>query len=167
MSGLPTWPGCAPRACRCIPSLIVSACPGPRWAPLAALGFLAAVVGSVAASAPDALTVGLFGGLIFWLARFAERPSPMTSRVGVYLGEVSFAVYMVCIPWQLVFVHAAGRVLHLSAGGPLPWPLWAVMLASLTPVAMLAHHLVERPARLAMRGWSFGPSIAKTPQPVV
>jgi peptidoglycan/LPS O-acetylase OafA/YrhL len=137
-----------------------------RWAPLAALGFLAAIVGSVAISAPDALSVGLFGGLIFWLARFAERPSPMTSRVGVYLGEVSFAVYMVCIPWQLVFAHVAGRILHLPAG-PLPWPVWAIMLAGLTPVAMLAHHLVERPARLAMRGWTLGPSLAKTPQPVV
>jgi peptidoglycan/LPS O-acetylase OafA/YrhL len=57
-------------------------------------------------------------------------------------------------------------VLHLPAG-PLPWALWAVMLASLTPVAMLAHHLVERPARLAMRNWRLGPSLAKTPQPVV
>ena len=95
----------------------------------------------------------LFGGLILALASLASTGSRlMGSRLGVYLGEVSFAVYMVCIPWELVFTRAARALLGLS-GEQLPWPVWAVMFAGVIPVAMAAHHLVERPARDAMRAW--------------
>ena len=127
-------------------------------AAIAALGFLAAIALAVTLGAPDYVTVGLFGGLIFWLARYDARPALMTSGLGVYLGEVSFAVYMVCIPWQLVFTHVAGRLAGVGAG-PLPLALWILMLVGVTPVAMVAHHLVERPARKAMRDWRFRPGV--------
>ena len=116
-------------------------------------GFAVALVLAAAQGAHDLECIALFGGLIFVLARLSASGSHLFSgRVGVYLGEVSFAVYMVCIPWSLVFVNAAQKLLHVSAG-PLPWPLWAVMFVGVVPAAMLCHHLVERPARAAMRGW--------------
>jgi peptidoglycan/LPS O-acetylase OafA/YrhL len=68
----------------------------------------------------------------------------------VYLGEVSFAVYMVCIPWQLVFEHGVRKVLSVPAD-TLPPLLWAVLYAGVVPAAIALHHLVERPARDAMR----------------
>ncbi len=109
---------------------------------------------AAALGAPDALSVTLFGGLILSLAGLAVSGSRlMSSPLGVYLGEVSFAVYMVCIPWRLVVVQGLHKALGL-AEGPMPWPLWAAMFAGVIPVAMLAHHLVERPARTAMRAWS-------------
>ena len=74
----------------------------------------------------------------------------LTHPVLVYLGEVSFAVYMVCIPWQLVVQEGAGALQGIE-GERLPWPLWLVLAAGILPVAMLAHHLVERPAREVMR----------------
>ena len=114
---------------------------------------LAGVVLAVAEGAPDVLTIALFGGLIFALGALPRSGSRLlSSKLEVYLGEVSFAVYMVCIPWQLVVAKLAQKALHLP-DGPLPWPLWALMLAGVVPIAMLAHHLVERPARTAMRAF--------------
>jgi len=122
-------------------------------APTAALAFLAAIAASVIVSAPDYLTVGLFGGLIYWLGRYPERRSLMTSKVGVYLGEVSFALYMVCVPWQGVFTNVVQKLSHTDSE-ILSLPLWIAMLAGALPVAMLTHHLIERPARTAMRRWT-------------
>ena len=118
-----------------------------------ATAFVMTVVLAATTGAPDVLIVALFGGLIYALASLSSSGSRLlSSSVGVYLGEVSFAVYMVCIPWRLVFVKAAQKALHL-ADGPLPWQLWALMIVGVVPLAMLAHHLVERPARSAMRAW--------------
>jgi peptidoglycan/LPS O-acetylase OafA/YrhL len=36
----------------------------------------------------------------------------------------------------------------------LPLWLWLIMAAGVVPVAMLGHHLVERPCRTALRRWA-------------
>ena len=106
--------------------------------------------------APDALTVTIFGAVVFSLACLSASHSRwLTSKVGVYLGEVSFAVYMVCIPYELLFTEAARRLLHLGPG-LLPWPLWILLFAGVIPAAMALHHAVERPARDLMRRWEAG-----------
>ncbi|MFD3263825.1 acyltransferase family protein [Phenylobacterium ferrooxidans] len=112
---------------------------------------LGTILLALQSGAPDAVAIGLFGGLIFSLAGLASAGSRLlTAAPLVYLGEVSFAVYMVCIPWQLVFVKAAHRGLGLP-DGPLPLPLWLALVVGVVPAAMVLHHLVERPARDAMR----------------
>lgn len=122
-----------------------------------------AIVGTAAAAAlivvlarvgaPDAALVTVFGGLILALAGLTSTGSALLAgRVGVYLGEISYAVYMICFPWQLVFGHAARKALDLG-DAPLPLLLWLVMAAGLVPVAALAHHLIERPARAGLRRW--------------
>jgi peptidoglycan/LPS O-acetylase OafA/YrhL len=112
---------------------------------------LAAIVGAALLGAPDWFTVWLFGALILCLASLTTTGSRLlTGPVWVYLGEVSFAVYMVCIPWELVFSKAAQR-LAPTAGETLAWPLWALMFVGVVPAAMIVHHLVERPARDIMR----------------
>ena len=127
---------------------------------------VAGVFGSVAAAtlcallaAPDFLMIWIFGALILALASLASTGSKLLSApLWVYLGEVSFAVYMVCIPWQLVFEHAASKLFALGRE-TLPAPLWMCMYVGVVPAAMLLHHLVERPAREAMRrhGTPFAP----------
>lgn len=123
----------------------------PRVTGAVVLGSVAAVVACALAGAPDWLSVCLFGVLILSLGSLASTGSKLlTAPLWVYLGEVSFAVYMVCIPWQLVFENGARKLLGLN-GETLPPLLWGVLFAGVVPVAMIVHHLVERPAREAMR----------------
>lgn len=79
--------------------------------------------------------VPLTEATIAWGSRLLTAPAL------VYLGEVGFAVCMVCIPWQLAFAKAAARLLG-SGGELLPAPLWLEQLAGVVPAAMLVHHLV-------------------------
>jgi peptidoglycan/LPS O-acetylase OafA/YrhL len=122
-----------------------------RQAGAASASILVAIVAGSQFGAPDAILVALFGGLLFGLASLASAGSRvLTAPLWVYLGEVSFSVYMVCIPWQLVFDKAAHRLLGLSDGA-LPMTLWLVQFFGVIPAAMFIHHLVERPARETMR----------------
>lgn len=112
---------------------------------------LAAIVAAAQLGAPDALFVALFGALLFGLASLASAGSKvLTAPVWVYLGEVSFSIYMVCIPWQLVFDKGANRLFGLPDGA-LPAAVWTIQALGVIPAAMIVHHLVERPAREAMR----------------
>jgi peptidoglycan/LPS O-acetylase OafA/YrhL len=125
-----------------------------RSAWLAKAGIAASIVAVVVcalAGAPDFIFICLFGVLILALGSLPGTGSKLlTAPVWVYLGEVSFAVYMVCIPWQLVFEHGAKTLLHISGDTLPPW-LWGFLFVGVVPAAMVLHHLVERPAREAMR----------------
>ncbi|WP_374275989.1 acyltransferase family protein [Brevundimonas sp.] len=100
----------------------------------------------------DGIIVALFAPLILALASLDDgRAGVMESRPAVYLGEVSYAVYMVAIPWQLVAVNLAERM-GFGVDGRLHILVWSALVAAIVPVAMVAHHLVERPARRWMRG---------------
>ena len=117
----------------------------------AAAGSSLLVMAGAVVGASDPVMVLLFGLLIFSLGSLTMAGSRLgTSKAAVWLGEVSFAVYMVCIPWMLVVTNLAAKLLHLP-DDLLPWPVWTAMFVGVVPVAALAHHLVERPARAAMR----------------
>jgi peptidoglycan/LPS O-acetylase OafA/YrhL len=103
--------------------------------------------------APDALIVALFGGLIIALAQVSRAGGRLGDHpVLVYLGEISYSIYMICIPWQLLFVNLSAKILHLGEER-LPWYLWIIFLVSVIPLAALTHSLIERPARARMRLW--------------
>ena len=124
----------------------------PATALAASALLVTAAVVMAALRAHDALIVLTFGALMVSLASLTTSGSRFGSGpVGVWLGEVSYAVYMVCVPWQLLFVGAAGKLLGYEEKLPL-W-LWLVFTAGVLPVAALAHHLVERPARGVLRGF--------------
>ena len=125
--------------------------------------FGALIVWLVLMQAPDAALTVTFGGLILSLASLTSNGSKLFSgKVGVYLGEVSYAVYIVCFPWELVSMNAARKVMGIE--GALPLPVWLAIVAGVLPCAMLAHHLVERPARNAMRRWAEMGWRRQTPQ---
>jgi peptidoglycan/LPS O-acetylase OafA/YrhL len=112
-----------------------------------------AAVGCAQIRAPDMLTVSAFGGLIITLAQVSKAGGRLGSHpIFVYLGEISYSVYMVCIPWEVLFVNLAARTLHLTTK-QLPLPLWLVFVVTLVPIAALAHHLIERPARDRIKLW--------------
>jgi peptidoglycan/LPS O-acetylase OafA/YrhL len=121
----------------------------------AAVGFvaasLAAALCSILIGAPDWVTIALFGGLIYGLASASSAGSSLFSgAIGVYLGEVSFALYMIAVPWGLVFDKGLHRLFHLP-GEALTPGIWWLQYLGVIPAAIVLHHLVERPAREALR----------------
>lgn len=139
----------------CAVNLLWMAKPLSLMPALAATAFcFANVVAAAFLGLPDQLYVAVFGGLIYSLASLASAGSKLlTSSAFVYLGEVSFSVYMVCIPWQLAFGKAAQRVFGV-ANDLFPLPLWLIEVAGVVAAAMLVHHIIERPARVWMRDHS-------------
>jgi len=112
-----------------------------------------AVLAAAQFRAPDILIVFACAGLIISLAQVSAAGSRLLVQpLFVYLGEISYCIYMVSIPWSLLFVNIAARIMHLSAK-QLPWPVWIVFALSVLPVAAAAHHLIERPARDRMKLW--------------
>lgn len=97
----------------------------------------------------DALIVPMLGLMLLCVSRFGNG-GVMGNRVLVYLGEVSFAMYMVYVPWKWVYLNAMGIVLG-TGDAPLPLLWWAVGLIAIVPVAMLGHHIVELPMRHVVR----------------
>lgn len=120
----------------------------------AALGALfsgAGVLAVAASGAPDVMAVAGFGGLILCLAGLAQHGSTFASQAGfVYLGEISYSTYMICVPWKIIFVNAAAKMLNL-ADEKLPWPVWLVFLVAVVPLSAASYHLIEKPARARMK----------------
>ena len=125
-----------------------------RLAEAASVISVGAVAAAAALGAPDVLLVLLFGALIYSLGSLSSAGSKrLTAPLWVWLGEVSFALYMVCIPWLLVMTNGVRVALHVPAE-PLPLVFGVLLVAGVLPVAALAHHLIELPARKAMRRMS-------------
>ncbi len=102
-------------------------------------------------SAPDAVIVICLGGLILSLALLAKAGSAFFSaKPFVYLGEISYSTYMICVPWKLLFVNAAAKFFNI-ADERLPWYLWLVFLGALVPLSAMSYHLIESPARAGMK----------------
>jgi peptidoglycan/LPS O-acetylase OafA/YrhL len=100
----------------------------------------------------DAVTVLAAGGLILGLGALDNaRAGVLGSKAGVYLGEISYSIYMVCAPVLLLVTNVAARLtgaddkrFHII--------VWLALVAAIPVAAMLTYHLVERPARKALRG---------------
>ncbi|HEY2658486.1 MAG TPA: acyltransferase [Caulobacteraceae bacterium] len=101
--------------------------------------------------APD-LTIVLALGLIIPGLASASSSSRGSTVWGlaVYLGEISYAIYMVSVPWNLLFVHVVAFLFNIQKGN-MPLFAWIILMIGVIPVAALAHHLVERPGRLWVR----------------
>ncbi|WP_396594626.1 acyltransferase family protein [Brevundimonas sp. R86498] len=122
--------------------------PRPGWI---AAGSAVTLIAAASLQAPDALIVPLCGGLILALAALPNaRAGWLASRPAVYLGEISYSVYMVVVPWKLLAVNAASM---LTGGGDrLQVFVWLSVVLTLPLVAAISYHLVEYPARRALRG---------------
>ena len=99
----------------------------------------------------DGFIVPLAGGLILALGSLPnERAGWLSSKAGVYLGEISYSVYMVVVPWKLLAVNAASKL--TGGGDKLQLFVWLAVVLTLPVVAAVSYHLVEFPARKALRG---------------
>ncbi|MBN8529149.1 MAG: acyltransferase [Caulobacterales bacterium] len=125
---------------------------GVRHGALAAIAAALGMAISASLLAWDGITVLLGGLVILGLGSTANaRAGVMASRPAVYLGEVSYALYMVCAPWQLLAVNLAAKATGAADNRLPPWA-WIAVVATLPLVAMIAHHMVERPARTWLKG---------------
>ncbi|GAA0639885.1 acyltransferase family protein [Brevundimonas lenta] len=139
----------------------------PHAGPLA-LVFGGLVLASASLGLWDPITVLAAGGLILALGSLEnDRAGVLASKAGTYLGEISYSIYMVCAPVLLVATNAAARLtgaddkrFHII--------VWLAIVAAIPVAAVMTYHLVERPARkalrsLATRNGSGQPSISSGP----
>jgi peptidoglycan/LPS O-acetylase OafA/YrhL len=91
-------------------------------------------------------------GLVFFLAETSKHAnhSMCSSKAWVYLGEISFAAYMVHLPLDIVFYKIVDRVMGTPTG-VLAILIGLVAIALTWIAAAIAHALVEKPARNFMR----------------
>ncbi len=127
-----------------------------RRAPLPRPGLIAALSAAGMAAlasinAWDGFIVPLAGVLILALGSLPNaRAGWLSSRAGVYLGEISYSIYMVAVPVKLVLVTAAARL--TGAEDKLLHPLvWLAVVACIPLAAVATYHLIEKPARKALR----------------
>jgi peptidoglycan/LPS O-acetylase OafA/YrhL len=122
------------------------------WAGAAISG--AVLITFAQSGAPDAAIVVAGGGLILSLAFVSKTwTSGRLLDSLVYLGEISYSVYMLFVPWQLLYVNLTSSALHYDKAH-MPGAVWVIFVLSLFPLAAASHHLIERPARAIMRrGW--------------
>lgn len=127
-----------------------------RRAPLPRAGLLAisaaiVMVASASVLAWDAITVLAAGLLILALASIPDgRAGWLGSKPAVYLGEISYSVYMVCAPWQILAVNLAARATG-AEDKQLHVLVWLGIILGLIVAAAATYHLIERPARQALR----------------
>jgi peptidoglycan/LPS O-acetylase OafA/YrhL len=119
-----------------------------------AVGSVAGMALAASLGAPDGLVVLFAGGVILGLGGLSNASAGwLASRPAVYLGEISYAIYMVLVPWQLLAVNLAARLTG-AEDKRLQLFVWLAVVMALPVVAAAAYHLVEHPARRALRGLS-------------
>jgi peptidoglycan/LPS O-acetylase OafA/YrhL len=111
------------------------------WTRLTVLALLAALL--VPALSP-ATGLFAFGALVLALAHDRSAASrPLRHPVVVYLGEISYSIYL--MHWIVLLAIQAA---HPRLG---PWIFLLLDFAAILGVAVLTHHAIERPARRAIR----------------
>ncbi|HZV85087.1 MAG TPA: acyltransferase [Brevundimonas sp.] len=130
-----------------------------RRAPIPYAGLVAFASGAAAlASASlglwDPVTVLFAGAMILALGSLDNaKAGVLGSKAGVYLGEISYSIYMVCAPALLLTTNAAAMA---AGSGDTRFHIivWLALVAAIPAAAMLTYHLVERPCRKALRGFA-------------
>jgi peptidoglycan/LPS O-acetylase OafA/YrhL len=153
-----TWQG---GALRIIPSFLMgialwsvgrSVSMSPQYAQLGVAASVVWVIGFASLNiAPELVWPGL-AGIVFFLAETSKHPnySMCASKRWVYLGEISFAAYMVHLPVDIVFYQIVERTIGKPEGLLALVSGVAAIVVSWVAAA-LAHALIENPARNFMR----------------
>jgi peptidoglycan/LPS O-acetylase OafA/YrhL len=101
--------------------------------------------------------------LLLALRSYVERPSVMRARPLIWLGDVSYALYLVHAPILMVVYGVFGKVVGVS-GAPALLAVGAVAAAISIAVAGLAHYLLERPAQRLIVGFAHASRARPTPR---
>lgn len=100
----------------------------------------------------DGFIVIAGGFIILGLAGLSQTDSKTLSQpVMVWLGEVSFAIYMFLYVWEIFLLKGYEKLgLYVPGQGLAPM-LWMALPVGLMVIATIAHHGIERPARTWLR----------------
>lgn len=106
------------------------------------------LAGTSARTLPETLGVPLlFAALLLGLALVAtHRRNPLSWPVFVYLGEISYATYLVHFLFYIVF-----KLLFVADPFAVPLALIAAFLLLTLAASVVLYHLVELPAQAALR----------------
>jgi len=148
-------------ALRIVPSFAYGCALFGFWAARPAQSSLKALMGAlfsgaltiffIAVESPDSVIVLGLGLTLLFFAQLAQtRSAILTQGALVYLGEISYSMYMICIPWKVVFVNTMTRIFEVN-GEQLTFPLWLVLICGLIPLSALSYQLIEKPARDGMK----------------
>jgi peptidoglycan/LPS O-acetylase OafA/YrhL len=113
---------------------------------------IAWITGAASLRFPTELLWPGLAGLVFFLAETSkhENRAWCATKTWVYLGEISFAAYMVHLPVDIVYYQVVERAFGNVQGG-LALGLGALSILLTWIVAAAAHALIENPARNYMR----------------
>ena len=121
----------------------------------ACLGLAASLVWIVLITSlrlPDTASWPALGGMVFFLAETAKHRNAtgLGSPSLVYLGEISYGMYMVHMPVDLVYFHAMQKIAPHPTGVA-AWLIWAGVFVAVVLAAVVSFHLVEHPCRVWLR----------------
>lgn len=122
-----------------------------RWLLLAAVLTFVAICHVSRSNNDDIALIFLAGGIIFLLGQLSRSPGPsiMRAKPLVYLGEISYSTYMIHYMAELIYVKGMSR--PLGTPGQLPFGAWLGLLLVILIGSAASFHLVEVPARNAIR----------------
>jgi peptidoglycan/LPS O-acetylase OafA/YrhL len=122
-----------------------------NWALLAVALIWIAV--STSAKASDLLIWPALVLLIFALGETAKHANRglLGSPPLVYLGEASFALYMIHLPVDILYFHGLDKIAP-TAEAAAPWLVWLGVFPMCVVAAIFVHEAVEKPARHWLRG---------------
>ena len=138
----------------------------PLSATAARGGLAASIVATLALlhfQGPDLVTIVAMGAVILFAAAGARNAAP-ASNLGhpalVYLGEISYAIYLV----HRIVEHALIDVFAPLTGIALPVPvLFLIATLSTLLIAAALHHVIEKPFRQWMRALPPSRWLGQTP----
>jgi peptidoglycan/LPS O-acetylase OafA/YrhL len=135
--------------------LVVRSRPAPAFAPwlMAAAGVAIVVATTSLRLDPAFAWLGL--ALVIWgLAETTRhgQEGVMGSRIAVWLGEISYGVYMTHLFVDIVWFRLMGFAgVTAASAEPVRWAAWWGVMAATLAVSALAFHLIEKPARQELR----------------
>lgn len=100
----------------------------------------------------DVFIVPLFSAIIFLAANLAlfEKPTVLRSKSLIYLGEISYATYMVHYYILLMSEKISGRLFG-TPFGETAWPLIVLAFVLIWVASVALYHCVEHPMREIIR----------------
>ena len=101
---------------------------------------------------PDAATWPALGGVVFCLAETSKSRNVggLAGPAFVYLGEISYGMYMIHMPVDLAYFHLVQKLVPHPTGA-LSAVLWVGVFGVVIALAVASFHLIEHPARVWLR----------------